>query len=80
MVRLRRPIEQDTAHIYIFSAGVFLPFIGAAVLIFALIGLDSSTSDALRRDIRIAIKNMINSLDSAPGDIGQMVVGGSACS
>jgi len=58
---------------------VFLPFIDAAVLVFALIGLDSSTSDALRRDIRIVIEDMITSLDSAPRDIGSVVVGVSSC-
>ena len=57
------------------SAGVFLRFIDTAVLVFALIGLDSSTSDALRRDIQVTIEDMIASLESAPKDIASVIVG-----
>ena len=64
---------------FICSAGVFLPFIDVTVLIFALIGLDNSTSDALRRDIRIAIQDMITSLDSAPGNISYTIVSVPSC-
>ena len=62
------------------SAGVFLRFVDTTVLIFALIGLDSSTSDALRRDIRVTIEDMITSLESAPGNIASVIVGVYSCS
>lgn len=58
---------------------MFLRFIDLAVLVFSIIGLDSSTSDTLRRDIRITIEDMIASLESAPVNIGSMVVGVSSC-
>ena len=72
-------LQNRTQLTFIYSAGGFLPFTDAAVLVFALIGLDSSTTDALRRDIRITIEYMIASLDSAPESTGYTVVGVSSC-
>lgn len=60
---------------FICSAGMFLRFTDTAVMVFAMIGLDSSTSDALRRDIRITIEDMMASLEFAPRNIGPVVVG-----
>ena len=62
------------------SAGVFLRFIDTTVLVFALIGLDGSTSDALRRDIQVTIEDMITSLESAPKNIAPVIVGIYSCS
>ena len=62
------------------SAGVFLRFIDTTILVFALIGLDSSTSDALRRDIQVTIEDLITSLEFAPRNIASVIVGVYSCS
>ena len=62
------------------SAGVFLRFIDTTILVLALIGLDSSTSDALRRDIQVTIEDMITSLEFAPMNIASVIVGIYSCS
>ena len=73
-------LQNRTQLTSVYSAGVFLRFIDTTVLVFALIGLDSSTSDALRRDIQVTIEDMITSLESAPGNIASVIVGVYSCS
>jgi hypothetical protein len=68
-------LQNGTQLTFICSAGMFLRFIDTAILVLAMVGLDSSTSDALRRDIRITIEDMITSLESAPRNIGSVIVG-----